>query len=69
MENVRSSSFRKKTPQNSYIFERSSTPANLTDMGREYINEHNLPSMMPNPGENEDDILDVPTFQRPKKSE
>lgn len=68
-DNVRSSSFRKKTPVNSYYFERSATPANLLDMGREYINEHNLPSMMPNPGENEDDILDVPTFQRPKKSE
>ncbi|MEN8153606.1 MAG: cell division protein FtsZ [Acidobacteriota bacterium] len=66
-DNVRSSSFRKKDTQNSYVFERSSTPANLLDMGKEYINEHNLPSMMQNPGENEDDILDVPTFQRPKK--
>ncbi|MCK4760645.1 MAG: cell division protein FtsZ [Candidatus Aminicenantes bacterium] len=54
--------------QQSYNFRRKSTPVNLADYDREYLNENRVPSMMSNP-EHEDDILDVPSFQRPKITE
>jgi cell division protein FtsZ len=51
-----------------YVFKRKSTPANLADLGREYINTSRMPSMIKDP-EGMDDLLDVPSFQRPKLTE
>jgi len=53
------------TPDTGYVFKRRGTPANLTELDGEYLNESRAPHMMTDP-ESVDDILDVPSFQRPK---
>lgn len=54
--------------ESGYIFKRKTTPANLVDLDRDYLNEARVPSMLKDP-ESVDDILDVPSFQRPKITE
>jgi cell division protein FtsZ len=56
----------KKEEKQEFLFRTSEKTMNLTDL--EYINEGNIPSMAQNP-ENFDDILEVPSFQRPKITE
>jgi cell division protein FtsZ len=51
-----------------YLFRRKTTPVNLVGIERDYINEGRVPSMLKDP-ESVDDILDVPSFQRPKITE
>jgi cell division GTPase FtsZ len=71
-DGVRSKDFiRKETPQGSpYLFEKPITPADLTDLGQQgYINEGNFPGMRKHMLENDEDELDIPTFQREKKLE
>jgi cell division protein FtsZ len=58
----------KAAKQTGYPFKRKSTPINLVDVDKEYLNESRVPSMLMNP-EEVDDILDVPSFQRPKITE
>jgi len=62
---------RKDTPVNSpYQFEKPITPADLTDMNPGYINEGTFPGLTKKYHlENDEDELDIPTFQREKKSE
>ena len=48
-----------------YVFKRRSTPASLLDYDGDYLNESRAPHMLNDP-EAVDDILDVPSFQRPK---
>jgi cell division protein FtsZ len=55
-----------KEEKQDFLFKTSEKTMNLTDL--EYINEGNIPSMAQNP-ENFDDILEVPSFQRPKITE
>jgi len=57
---------RKRDSDQEYLFKTAEKTINLTDL--EYINETNLPSLAQNP-ENYDDILEVPSFQRPKVTE
>ena len=57
---------RKKDQEPEFLFKTADQTMNLTDL--EYINEGNIPSMAQNP-ENFDDILEVPSFQRPKVTE
>lgn len=57
---------RKKDQESEFLFKTADQTMNLTDL--EYINEGNIPSMAQNP-ENFDDILEVPSFQRPKVTE
>ena len=59
-------SIEKKEDEQEYLFKTSEKTMNLTDL--EYINESSIPSMAQNP-ENFDDILEVPSFQRPKITE
>jgi hypothetical protein len=47
-----------------YYLGKPSKGTNLTG----YINENNIPSMLQDP-ESVDDLLDVPSFQRPKITE
>jgi cell division protein FtsZ len=54
--------------ESGFLFKRKTTPANLVDMERDYLNEARVPSMLKDP-ESVDDILDVPSFQRPKLTE
>ncbi len=71
-DNVSSKDFmRKNIPSNiPYQFERSITPADLADVNPGYINEGIFPGLTKkHSGENEEDELDIPTFQREKKSE
>jgi cell division protein FtsZ len=49
-----------------FLFKKAEDTVNLTDL--EYINEGNIPSMAHNP-DDFDDILEVPSFQRPKVTE
>lgn len=56
----------KKEEKQEHLFKSSEKTMNLTDL--EYVNEGNIPSMAQNP-ENFDDILEVPSFQRPKITE
>jgi len=62
---------RKETPENTpYLFEKPITPADLTDVNPGYINEGTFPGLTKKHHlENDDDELDIPTFQREKKSE
>ncbi len=72
MESVSSKDFiRKDTPVNSpYLFEKPITPADLTDVDPGYLNEGTFPGLTKKHHlENEEDELDIPTFQREKKSE
>jgi hypothetical protein len=57
---------RKRDSDQEYLFKTAEKTINLTDL--EYINETNLPNLAQNP-ENYDDILEVPSFQRPKVTE
>jgi len=51
-----------------YLFKSSENSANLT--GLDYINDGNIPHLAHNPNsEDFDDILEVPSFQRPKITE
>ncbi len=70
-EVIRSKDFiRKETPISSLLqFEKPITPADLTDMNPEYLNENSLPGLTKGSLEKDEDELDIPTFQRPKKSE
>jgi len=54
--------------ESQYLFKAKEDSVDLTNIGKDYLNENNLPSMAPNP-EDFDDILDVPSFQRPKVTE
>jgi len=54
--------------ESGYLFKRKTTPANLVDMERDYLNENRVPSLLKDP-ESVDDILDVPSFQRPRITE
>ncbi|MCK5005512.1 MAG: cell division protein FtsZ, partial [Candidatus Aminicenantes bacterium] len=71
-DNVSSRDFiRKETPANiPYQFEKPITPADLTDVNPGYINEGTFPGLTKkHNAENAEDELDIPTFQREKKSE
>ena len=57
---------RKREKESEFLFKSADQTMNLTDL--EYVNEGNIPSMAQNP-ENFDDILEVPSFQRPKVTE
>lgn len=54
--------------ESGYLFKRKTTPANLVDINSDYLNEARVPSMLNDP-ESVDDLLDVPSFQRPKITE
>ncbi len=63
---------RKDTPANNtpYLFEKPITPADLTDVDPGYLNEGTFPGLTKKHHlENDEDELDIPTFQREKKSE
>ncbi len=70
-DNITSKDFRKDTPASiPYLFEKPITPADLTDVNPGYINEGTFPGLTKKHHlENEEDELDIPTFQREKKSE
>ncbi len=57
-----------RSHETGYVFKRKATPANLSDMDGEYLNESRMPHMLNDP-ESVDDILDVPSFQRPRITE
>jgi cell division protein FtsZ len=56
----------RKEENQEFGFKKPENTVNLTDL--DYINERNIPSMAQNP-EDFDDILEVPSFQRPKVTE
>lgn len=71
-DNISSKDFiRKDTPANMpYQFEKPITPADLTDVNPGYLNEGTFPGLTKRHNlENAEDELDIPTFQREKKSE
>ncbi len=71
-DNVSSKDFiRKDTPANTpYQFEKQITPADLTEVNQGYLNEGTFPGLTKkHNSENAEDELDIPTFQREKKSE
>ncbi len=72
VDNVSSKDFiRKDAAANTpYLFEKSITPADLTDVNPGYLNEGTFPGLMKKHNhESNEDELDIPTFQREKKSE
>jgi cell division protein FtsZ len=67
-DTAQKSSYSKPKTENQYLFKHKEDSVDLTNIEGDYLNESNLPSMAPNP-EDFDDILDVPSFQRPKITE
>jgi len=66
-DEISSLSFVRRKEENNPLRERDVTPLNLINNGREYITEGNHPNITHSDDYPEEDLLDVPTFQRPKR--
>ncbi len=66
-DDVSSRNFMRNAGNENLLRERDVTPLNLVKNGREYLSEGNHPNITHSDDIPEEDILDVPTFQRPKR--